>query len=222
MKDDIRLQKEVIDELSWEPSLKAARIGVTVNNGCVTLLGMVDHYHEKRKTEKAAERIAGVNKIFNQLKVGRFPEHKITDAEIHSCIKETLKWHSAVEHDNIHFDVEKGLVTLSGEVEWKYQRTVIERAVSNLIGVESVCNQIMILPNIPPSNLKRKIQTAMERTAGLDAKTVIVTTKANKVLLEGKVSSLAQREAAEDVAWAGLGVRSVENKLDVGGPVNDF
>lgn len=222
MKDDVQLQKEVMDELSWEPSVNSARIGVTVNNGAVALLGQVDHYNEKRRAEKVAERIAGVKSVVNELKVGLLPEHQRTDAEIQSAVKETLKWHSAVEHDTIKVGVENGVVSLSGEVEWKYQRTAIERAVSNLTGVKSVIDQILIMPRISSSNLKQKIQTALERNARLDAKKVTVNTNGNKVLLKGKVRSFAQSEAAEDVAWAGPGVLAVDNKLDVGGPVNDF
>ncbi len=218
MKDDIQLQKEVMEELSWDPSVNSARIGVTVNYGSVTLLGQVDHYSEKRRAEKVVERIAGVKAIVNELKVGLLPEHKRTDADIQRAVKETLKWHSAVEQDSIKVAVKNGVVSLSGAVEWRYQRTAIERSVSNLIGVKSVRDQIMILPKTSPSDLGQKIQTAMERSARLGANKVTVNAKGNKVLLTGKVRSVAQSETAEDVAWACPGVLAVDNRL----VVNDF
>lgn len=218
MKDDIQLQKEVMEELSWDPSVNSARIGVAVNYGSVTLLGQVDHYSEKRRAEKVVERIAGVKAIVNELKVGLLPEHKRTDTDIQRAVKETLKWHSAVEQDSIKVAVKNGVVSLSGVVEWKYQRTAIERAVSNLIGVKSVRDQIMILPKTSPSDLGQKIQTAMERSARLGANKVTVNAKGNKVLLTGKVRSVAQSETAEDVAWACPGVLAVDNRL----VVNDF
>ncbi|MEJ5995294.1 BON domain-containing protein [Pedobacter sp. Du54] len=222
MKDDIKLQKEVMDEFSWEPSVNSARIGVTVNNGSVTLLGQVDHYNEKRRAEKVAERIAGVKAVVNELKVGLLPEHQKTDADIQLAVKETLKWHSAVEQNNIHVNVENGIVTLSGIVEWKYQRTAIERVVSNLIGVKSIRDQIQILPIPTTSDLGENIQIALKRSAILNPSKVMVNVNENKVLLKGKVRSLAQSEAAEDVAWAGPGVLAVDNKLDIDELTNDF
>ena len=63
MKTDSQLQQDVSAELDWEPSVHAARIGVEVKDGVVTLAGQVDSYAEKWNAERAAQRVSGVRAL---------------------------------------------------------------------------------------------------------------------------------------------------------------
>ena len=221
MKNDLEVQKDVMDEIKCEPSLNSANIGVTVTDAEVTLSGWVAYLNEKMTTEKAAKRVAGVKAVTNNLRVA-LSVHQKEDKELESAIKEIFKWHSEVEKDNVKFKVEEGVVTLTGEVEWEYQRKAIISVVSKLIGVKAIINHIKILPTISSDDLGQGIKEAMVRNANLDAEKIMVSIDGGKVLLKGKVRSFAQSEDAEDIAWAAPGVLSVENKLEVEELNNNF
>ena len=60
MKTDTDLQRDVMDELKWEPTIKAAEIEVGVTDGVVRLSGYVDSFYKKWAAESAAARVFGV------------------------------------------------------------------------------------------------------------------------------------------------------------------
>ena len=122
MKSDIQIQKDVMEELRWDPMLNASEIGVAVRHGIVTLSGQVDSYPKKLAAEKAAKQVAGVKAIAEDMQVGIFPGNRKTDAEIAEAVLNALKWHSAVQEEKIKIKVEEGDVRLEGEVEWEYER----------------------------------------------------------------------------------------------------
>ncbi len=218
MKTDIQIQKDVMDELKWQPFLKSSEIGVAVKNGIVTLSGMVDSYSKKLSAERAAKKVSGVKAVAEDIQVGISPSYRKTDAEIAEAVFNTIKWHSAVPEDRVKIKVEDGIVTLEGEVEWDYQRVNARTAIQNVSGVRSVTNLISIKPKLNPFELERKISDAFRRNATIDAEKVSVGIIGNKVILTGKVRSITESEDAEDVAWAAPGVYQVENKLIVEEP----
>ncbi|MCQ6961569.1 BON domain-containing protein [Mucilaginibacter aquariorum] len=218
MKTDVQIQKDVMDELKWQPFLTSSEIGVAVKNGIVTLSGIVDSFSKKLDAERAAKKVAGVKAIAEDIQIGVSPVYRKTDAEIAEAVVNALKWHSAVPDDKILVKVEDGVVTLQGELEWEYQRTSARNAVQNLTGVRSVANLITIKPKLNPFELEQKISAAFQRNATIDAGKVNVSTLGNKVILTGKVRSFAESEDAENVAWAAPGVYHVENKLTVEEP----
>jgi len=215
MKTDIQIQKDVMDELKWQPFLNSSEIGVAVKNGIVTLSGIVDSYSKKLNAEKAAKKVAGVKAIAEDIQIGVSPAYRKTDAEIAEAVYNALKWHSAVPEEKVRIKVEDGVVTLEGELEWEYQRVNARTAIQNLAGVRSVTNLITIKPKLNPFELEQKITDAFRRNATIDANKVTVNTIGNKVILSGKVRSFAESEDAEDVAWAAPGVYHVENKLAI-------
>ena len=132
MKSDNQIQKDVMDELKWEPYLNASDIGVSVKNGIVTLSGQVDTYSKKIAAEKAPKRVAGVKAVAEDIQVGVSPVYSKTDTEIAQAVLNALKWHSAVQEEKIKIKVENGNVKLEGEVEWEYQRNNVKTAIENL------------------------------------------------------------------------------------------
>lgn len=215
MKTDSQLQKDVMDELKWQPFLNSSEIGVAVKKGVVTLSGIVDSYSKKIDAEKAAKRVVGVKAIAEDIQIGVSPTYRKTDAEIAEAVLNALKWHSAVPDEKVKVKVEEGSVTLEGEVEWEYQKVSARKAIQNLVGVRSVLNLITIKPSLQPDQLKQKITAAFQRNAAIDASKVSVSTIGSKVILSGKVRSFAESEDAEHVAWSAPGVHSVENNLVV-------
>lgn len=222
MKSDIEIQKDVIEQLKWEPFLNAAQIGVSVKNGIVTLSGQVDTYSKKMLAEKAAKKVAGVKAIAEDIQVGISPSYKRSDAEIAEAVVNALKWHTMIPEDKIKVSVEEGNVKLEGDVEWEYQRSQAKTTVENLMGVRFVTNLIAVKPKITPYELQQKITASFQRSANIDAGKVSVDVTGSKVTLRGKVRSFAEKEDAENAVWAAPGIVSVENKLLIEEPEYAF
>ncbi len=215
MKKDSEIQKDVAEELAWEPMLRSDEIAVSVKDGVVTLAGTVSTYAKKVVAEKAAKRVAGVRAIALDLQVKVGSIFSRNDSEIAHAAMEALKWNSAVREDRIKVKVEDGWVTLEGEAEWEYEKREAKESVEKLIGVRGVTNLISLEPKVKMTDVKQKIQSAFYRQAVMDAGKIQVETLNDHVILKGKVRSLAEKTDAENAAWAVPGVRQVENNLEV-------
>jgi osmotically-inducible protein OsmY len=213
MKTDTELQRDVMDELKWEPTIKAAEIGVGVTDGVVTLSGYVDSFYKKWAAERAAARVFGVKAVAEEIQVRLPGSFKRSDEDIARAASNDLQWNVSVPYDRIKIQVEEGLVNLSGEVDWWYQKDAAEDAVRKLVGVVLVSNHITIKPAVKPQDVKDKIESAFQRNALLDSRRVTVETHGGKVILRGSVRNWAERDQVVWAAWAAPGVSEVESHI---------
>jgi osmotically-inducible protein OsmY len=213
MKTDTELQQDVMTELKWEPTIKAAEIGVGVKDGVVMLSGYVDSFWKKWSAERAAARVFGVKAVAEEIQVRLPGSLKRSDEDIARAASDTLEWNVAVPHDRIKVQVQNEVVTLSGEVDWWYQKDAADDAVRKLVGVVLVSNQITVKPTGKPQDVKDKIESAFQRNALLDARRVTVETRGSKVILRGSVRNWAEKEQVEWAAWAAPGVSEVESHI---------
>ena len=213
-KSNAQLRRDVLQELEYEPSVNAESIGVTAQDGIVGLTGNVESYAEQCAAVDAAERVAGVKAVTDELKVDLPSQHILNDTDIAREAINALHWDVRVPSERIKVKVMNGGVTLEGEVDFKYQQDAASIAVRNLIGVKGVLNLITIKPPaVMPSEIKAKIDSALERAAEVDASHIKVNVVNDKVVLHGRVSSWAERKEAERAAWSAPGVRAVEDDL---------
>ena len=215
MSNDSHLQHAVLAELSWEPSVDAAHIGVTANDGVVTLSGHVATFAQKQAAEAATRRVKGVKAVAEEIEVHLPSEMTRSDEEIAATAVEGLGWDVTIPRNAVIVTVEKGWVTLSGQVEWHYQREAAEQAVRRLTGVVGVFNLIGIKSKVDVQNISDEIMHALHRSWFFDPKTVTVTAQGGKVRLIGTVHTPHDRQVAAATAWAAPGVTNVENDIRI-------
>jgi osmotically-inducible protein OsmY len=215
MRSDSEIEKDVKAELEWDPDLDATDIAVSVKNGVVTLTGFVKSYTDRYEAEAAAKRVAGVVAVANDIEVRMPSVDERPDPDIAREAAAAIKSQLPISSEHIKIIVKNGWVTLEGEVEWQYQRQTAENVVRRIKGVKGVSNTILLKPRAEPTEVKRKIQEALRRSAEVDANRIEVEARGGEVILKGTVRSWIEREEAERAAWAAPGVTKVEDRIVV-------
>jgi len=212
---DTNLQRAVLAELNWEPGVTAAHIGVTAKNGVVTLSGHVESFPERLAAESAASRVKGVKGVAEEIEV-RLPfDIKRSDDDIAGAALERLARNASLSKDAIKVKVERGIVTLTGHVEWHYQLVSAESDIRSLFGVVAVFNEVKIKPKANLASLSDTISQALQRKWFMDSKAVNVSAEGGSVKLSGSVHSWHDRNVAGTTAWSAPGVIAVDNQLTV-------
>lgn len=215
MKTDTQLQSDVMAELKWDPSINANRIGVEVSGGVVTLSGHVDRFSEKWAAERAVQKVTGVKALAVELDVNLPGASNRTDTDIARTAENVLQWTTNWPKDHVKVLVEKGWVTLSGQLDHEYQRQIASSAVRHLMGVTGVSNQTTLKLNVTSSSVKADIVAALKRRALTDADEVMVTVNGGKVTLTGVVQSWSEHDMVSDSVWNTPGVTDVNDNISV-------
>ena len=212
---DKDIQKNISDELGWEPSLRNDDIAVGVREGVVTLGGFVDSYADKSKAERVAGRVKGVKAVADELEVKLPSGSERADPDVARAALDALQWNISVPHDRIQVKVEKGWLTLEGQVDWFYQKQAAERAVRYLRGVRGVFNLITLSARTTPRDVKKRIKDALHRGVEFDAEHITVEVEGSKAVLQGTVRSYAEMKDAARAARNAPGITEVDNRLAI-------
>jgi osmotically-inducible protein OsmY len=215
MRSDSEIERDVREELKWDPDLDASDIAVSVKDGVVTLAGFTPSYADRLEAEAAAKRVAGVLAVANDIEVRLPAIDQRPDPDIARDAVAALKAELPISYDRIKLTAKDGWITLEGAVEWQYQKTTAENAVRRVKGVKGVTNVVTVKPKVEPSELQRKIMEAFKRNAEVDANRITVEANGSEVILKGTVRSWIEREEAERVAWSAPGVTRVEDRIVV-------
>ncbi len=206
------LEKDVKDEMSWDPGLDDTQISVKADDGQVTLTGAVPSYVELLEASDAAWSVKGVTSVDNELLVGPIGE-ALVDADVASRCMDALDRDRFVPKGAVTVDVADGWVTLSGHVRHHFQRQAAKFAVQRVQGIRGISDNITISSEPMPSDVAQRISAALDRIAVLDDSVIQVTNDGSTIYLDGTTDSYVAVETAEDTAWTAPGVTNVVDRL---------
>ncbi|HZM58558.1 MAG TPA: BON domain-containing protein [Vicinamibacterales bacterium] len=209
---DLRVRDAVLHQLEWDPAIDASAIGVTAKSGTITLTGYINSYSGKLAAERAAKRVRGVRSVANDIEV-RLKLERV-DADIAADVAKALELGATIPN-SVQATVRSGHVTLTGTVDWMYQKHDAERAVRHIRGVHNVMNRIAIAPGAVERDVRHRIVEALHRNADIDARHVRVTVAGDCATLTGTVGTWLQRDTAERAAADAPGIRVVDNRVVV-------
>lgn len=214
MQTDDSLKHDVEAGLAADPAVRATTIGVAVDGGVVTITGHIGTFAEKLIIQRAVERVPGVKAVAMEIDVRLAPEHRRSDTDIAQAVQQALRWNTLAP-DQVHAVVDKGWVTLRGEVDWDHQRRSIELALRPLMGIVGLSNDITLKPAVTPDDLHARIAAAVLRQTERELQRLKIEVEGGTVTLRGTVHSWHEREAAQGIAWSSPGVRAVRNELRI-------
>lgn len=215
VRSDADVQQDVLEELSWDPHITVSDIGVSVKEGVVTLTGLVDSYLVRMAAQNAALRVKGVHAVANEIDVRLHTAAERTDSDLALAALYALKWDAAIQTDKLDVTVSHGYVSLKGEVEWPFQREAAERVIHRLAGVKGVTNWITVAAHTTPSDIQKRIEKALVRSAETDAHRITVEVRGHTAILKGTVRSYAEKMAAERTALSAPGIAAIENEIKI-------
>lgn len=215
MKTDEVIQADVSEELSWDPQVDSASIGVAVRDGAVTLTGRVPSYRERHTAVKAAERVHGVRSVADEVTVDLPGVSLRDDTDVATSVAHVLDYNTSFPEGAVKASVENGWVTVEGQVDWPYQSHAAEKAIRHIRGVRGVTNLVSVRSRAAAFEVQDAISAALSRNATIDARSISADVRDGNVVLRGHVHSLQEERVAERAAWAAPGVNSVESQIDV-------
>jgi osmotically-inducible protein OsmY len=216
IKSDTAIQRDILAELKWDPAVSETDVGVEVDDGIVTLSGTVDRYAKKLAAERAVLRVQGVRALAEDIEINVYSGGLARDTEIAARVVDALESDPSIPQTRVKVRVENGRVTLTGSLDWQYQRARAEAVVRHLPGVTKIHNDITIRqPSVSAAEIRSGIEQAFARDAHIDAGKISVAVEGTHLTLSGSVRSWAEREAAVSAAWRARGVMSVTDLIKV-------
>ncbi len=215
MSCDAKLRQAVLDELRWDPSVTATCVGVDAQAGRATLTGHVASLAEKLAAEAAARRVKRVKAVAEEIEVRLPADTRRSDEHIAAAVIERLYWNVSVPRDSVKVQVEHGWLTLTGQLDWHYQREALERDVRWLRGMAGVSDQTTVKSRSIESDIRASIMRALHRSWFFYPDAISVSAENGKIRLSGTVYPPHEQDVAKAIAWAAPGAVAVENDLAI-------
>jgi len=215
MKDDQKVQQDVMDQMKWEMGDYSTQIGVAVKDGVVTLSGHVHCFPAKWAAERAVKRVLGVRAVAEEIEVRLPGSDQRSDTDLARAAENALDWNTLVPKNRVKIMLEDGMITLDGTVDKWSQKVAAEKAINSLTGVKGINNRIKVKPVVEPKGVEKDIVNALIRHAQLDARRITVESHGDRVVLSGSVRTWAEREEAEEAARGAPGVANIESKITI-------
>lgn len=220
MNQDERIRNDIQEEIAWDPRVKTTDIGVMVKNGSVRLTGTVSSYAERYAAETAAKRVKGVHAVAEDIEVKLPTDESVTDETIAERISNMLEWNVIVPDPDVQAEVRNGFVSLTGEVDWNFERETLKNQVIHMRGVRGVDNRITMRKRAPKQevstrDIKYQITRALHRNADLEKSNINIAVDGDKVTLTGSIKANYEKELIEKAAWSAPGVMQVVDHLRV-------
>jgi len=215
MKTDSQIKQDVLDELKWDPEIDHTKIGIAVSDGAVTLTGHVATYAQKLAAKRVVKSVDGVQAVVDKIDVQLESQHRMTDEGLAERIAHVLTWNVSIPGKNIKAEVKNGVVTLTGQLEWQYQRANVRQNIEHISGVINVIELMTVKPNVSSGDVRQRITDALKRHADIEASNISVMASDGTVTLSGTVDSLVEMDRVERAAWAAPGVTKVVDNLRV-------
>jgi osmotically-inducible protein OsmY len=213
---DEDILSDVSAELFFDPQVTTNNIHVHVTNGRVTLTGVADTYSTKWAAQRAAYREHGVRGVDNLVSIDANLLGLPDDVQLGAAVRHALNFNATVPADSIHVFVLDGDVSLTGNVEWYYQRTPAEDTAGGITGIRSVISNIHIKPPVvSATNISHDIEKALVRSARVDAGHIHVEVEGSEITLSGHANSWLECSEAIDAAWRTRGVSHVKNNITI-------
>ena len=216
MRDDYQIKQDVLDELDWDPEIEASKVGVEVTDGAVTLVGAVETYRQKQAAREATKRVAGVRSLVDRLEIELPSQHRLSDEGLAERVAHVLNWNVSSDARHVQAEVQNGVVTLTGELDYHFQRKNILEQIEHVTGVVNMVDQMSVKPTVSASDVEDRIRNALNRHAEIESDNVTVRVLEGTVTIEGTAESLDEMDRIEQAAWAGPGVTNVINNLRLG------
>ncbi|MBC7605735.1 MAG: BON domain-containing protein [Burkholderiales bacterium] len=213
MKTDEKLLLDVSDALKSELLTANCDIGVASENRIITLMGAVDYYTKKTDDEKIAKEVTGVKSVVNKIDVRLNSWEEKKDLQITAEILNVFRWNWNTLNDTIEVNVTNGWVTLTGTLAWNYQKEAAKEAITNLMGVKGVSNNIIIQSQKDIKVEKINLINALQNHLALDSQHIEIVVLDSNITLKGTVDCWFQKELAGRIAWKTPGVINVDNEL---------
>lgn len=216
MSKNEELKDEILEELKWDPRVDESKIGVAVSDAVVTLMGHVSSFPSKIAACEAVRQVKGVKAIADELEVRLPSNEKYDDEDIAGKVANVMTWNVSVPDESVRAKVRDGIVSLTGEVDWQFQRKNLVDAVRHIRGVKSITNLVTIRPRASSSDISKEIKRALHRNADLESRHIDVTVENGKVTLGGKVHTYYEKGLIEAAVWQAPGVTKVVDHLEIG------
>ncbi len=213
--DDEEIKEAVKDTFMYDPRLYSFNIEVEVQDGAVTLSGVVSNLQAKRAAQQDARSVFGVRRVINNVKVR--PANVPSSQVLKNRVADAFLNDQYIERYSLNITVIEGGVYLSGEVNTSWEKNWAEKVASDVNGVVYVVNNIETEYQWewkPDWEIVEDVESELFWSPFVDSDDIEISVNSGIVTLTGEVNTFSERQSAEENAFEG-GARDVINNIVV-------